>query len=103
VTFKVILQPVAEEEIEAAFLYLASEASLETAVRWYNELETAIATLDQMPRRCSLASENDFFEEEIRQLLVAPYRVLFTILGNRVHLLHVRHTARRTLGVEDDP
>jgi plasmid stabilization system protein ParE len=39
VRFAVLVQPTAEEEIDAAFVYMASEASLEVAARWYNRLE----------------------------------------------------------------
>lgn len=100
--FAVLVQPTAEEEIDAAFVYLASEASLEVAARWYNRLEESIATLANLPRRCPVAPEDALFEEEIRHLLVDPYRVIFTIRGKQVHILHVRHMARRSLGVRDE-
>lgn len=96
--YTVILQPAAEEEIEAGYLYLLSEASVAVAVRWFNQLEQAIETLEAMPRRCAVAPESSYFELEIRQLLVDPYRILFTIAGKEVHVLHVRHASRRRLG-----
>ena len=34
--------------------------------------------------------EDDEFSEEIRQMVVGRYRVLFTIKGRKVHVLHVR-------------
>jgi hypothetical protein len=37
-----------------------------------------------------IAPENDEFVEEIRQMIVGRYRVLFTIQGRKVHVLHVR-------------
>jgi plasmid stabilization system protein ParE len=39
--------------------------------------------------------------EEIRQLIMAPYRILFTVRPSRVDVLHVRHMARRALGEND--
>jgi plasmid stabilization system protein ParE len=96
--YTVVVQPSAEAEIEAAYVYLAQAASPDVAIRWFNELDAAIDTLVTMPRRCPLAPEDAYFADEIRQLLVAPYRVLFTIRQKRVHVLHVRHRARRTLG-----
>jgi plasmid stabilization system protein ParE len=95
--FAVIVQPDAEAEIEAAFTYLATAASVERAVDWFNRLEAALSTLEGMPRRCPPAPENVFFEDEIRQLLLPPYRILFTIRKRSVHVLHVRHMARDKL------
>jgi len=100
--FTVIIQPTAEAEIDEAFIYLAAAASPEAAIRWFNKLEAAIETLGRMPRRCPVAPENDFFDEEIRQLLVAPYRILFTTQRRSVDILHVRHTSRRWLREVDD-
>ena len=54
-----------------------------------------------MPRRCGLARENSSFKEETRQLLYGKrhhkYRTLFTIRGDEVHVLHVRHGARQAV------
>jgi len=95
--YDVLVQPTADADIEAAYLYLFREASPDRAVIWYNRLEDAISKLDRMPRRCPIAPEDQFFAEEIRHLLVRPYRVLFTIRGREVHVLHVRHMAQQVL------
>ena len=73
------------------------------AGRWFNRMEAALETLQVMPRRCPAAPESAFFEQEIRQLLVNPYRVPFTITASEVHVLHVRHASRRWLGEVDEP
>jgi plasmid stabilization system protein ParE len=99
--YEVIVQPAAAREIDEAFTYLASEASIEIAVRWFNELEARLGTLSRMPRRCPIAPEDAYFVEEIRQLIMAPYRILFTVRPSRVDVLHVRHMARRALGEND--
>jgi plasmid stabilization system protein ParE len=60
------------------------------AQRWARQLRTAV--LDQLgivPKAFPLAPENDEFSEEIRQMSVGRYRVLYTIKGDRVHVLHV--------------
>jgi plasmid stabilization system protein ParE len=46
----------------------------------------------------SHAPENRSFKREIRQLLYDQYRILFTIRGRTVRVLHVRHGARIPLG-----
>jgi plasmid stabilization system protein ParE len=58
---------------------------------WVRQLRTAVFTrLSLMPRGFPLAPENDEFSEEIRQMIVGRYRVLFTIKKRKVHVLHIR-------------
>ena len=98
-TYEVFIQPGAEEDIEAAYCWLA-EHSPDRAAQWYNGLVDAILGLERFPERCPLAPENVAFAREIRQLLSGAYRILFTITGNAVHVLHVRHHARDYLNLE---
>ncbi len=63
-TYRVIIQPSAEAEMEQAYLRIAAEAP-ETAARCYYGLLGAIESLSEHPLRCSLAPENDVFEHEI--------------------------------------
>jgi plasmid stabilization system protein ParE len=61
------------------------------AQQWARELRPAVfKQLGIVPKAFSLAPEDDEFSEEIRQMIVGRYRVLFTIKGRRVHVLHVR-------------
>jgi hypothetical protein len=59
-----------------------------------------------MPSRCSLAFENNFFSEEIRQLIYgkgrSAYRILFTIADDTVQVLFVRHAAQKPLSGQED-
>jgi len=43
------------------------------------------------------ANENERFAEELRQLIYKPYRIIFTIRNQEVHVLHVRHSAMEDL------
>jgi plasmid stabilization system protein ParE len=99
-TYHVIIQPQAEAEIEAAYLWRRERAP-QAAARWFAEIVEAINTLEQFPGRCPLAPEHAHFAEEIRQLLFGRrndvYRILFTIQGDTVHVLHVRHGAQQQL------
>jgi len=87
-------------EAEEIYRWLL-ERSPSTVTKWFNGLAAAIFSLERNPKRCSLAPENDAFEEEIRQLLYGKrggvYRILFTIVGDTVKVLHLRHGARRFL------
>lgn len=59
-----------------------------------------------MPKRCPLARENEYFSQEIRQLLYGrgrnSYRVLFTVLEEQnistVRVLHIRHASQQIIG-----
>lgn len=59
--------------------------------KWARELRTAVfEQLAVAPKGFPLAPEDDEFAEEIRQMIVDRYRVLFTIKGRKVHVLHIR-------------
>ena len=62
----------------------------------------AFRSLERSPLRCSLAPESAFFEEEIRQLIYGKYRILFTVEGETVFVLRVRHRAQDYLKPEED-
>ena len=102
--FRVVIQPPAKLDIEAAYLYLR-EFSVGAANKWLNGIEKAIRSLEMWPRRFGLARESREFPEEIRQLIYGKrsgrYRILYVIRGRTVHVLHVRHGARRTLGPDE--
>ncbi|BAZ01718.1 plasmid stabilization system protein [Tolypothrix tenuis PCC 7101] len=103
--FQVSLTQTANSEIEIAYSWLR-ERNPDYADRWFRGLMDAIATLQEKPRRCILAPENDAFAEEIRQLIYGKsrnkYRILFTIRENTVFVLHVRHSSQARLGEEID-
>lgn len=61
------------------------------AQKWARQLRNAVLNqLALVPKGFPLAPEDVEFSEEIRQMIVGRYRVLFTIKGLKVHVLHVR-------------
>lgn len=91
--FKVILMPNAQEEIQRAFDWLEEEDPVH-AEKWIREIQTRILGLSTLPESHAIAPESEAFECEIRHLLVGkgiPWRVFFTVNGDRVQVLHVRH------------
>ena len=74
------------------------------AQQWVRQLRTAVSKqLRVLPKGFPLAPEDDEFSEEIRQMVVGRYRVLFTIKGRKVHVLHVRGAYVGTIDqLEDD-
>ena len=99
-TYQVVVTDQGDAEAEDAYLWIL-ERSPDGAARWWNGLEAAILSLEQMPTRCPLAPENEEFEEEIRELLYGKrqhrYRILFTVREQTVVVLHIRHGAREYL------
>ena len=97
----VIVEIPAQQDIEAAYLWIA-EHDDEAANRWFNSLYETIGSLELFPERCPLAPESRFFNQEIREAFHGrrqyKYRILFTVTEGEVHILHVRHGARLTLG-----
>lgn len=98
--YRIMLQPEAYEGMESAYAYIKQQ-SPDNAYQWAVGLMDAINTLKTFPTRCMLAPEDQFFRQEIRQLLYGKgrrvYRILFTILGDAVSVLHIRHGAQEVL------
>jgi plasmid stabilization system protein ParE len=108
--YRIEISSVAEAEADSAFLRFSQIASPTKASQWYSGLLQAIDSLSEMPRRCSLAREDRYFSQEIRQLLYGKgrnsYRVLFTIFELQdlsvVRILHIRHASQQTMGEEPE-
>ena len=109
--YQVEISSVAEAEVDNAFLRLSQVMSPQKARHWYQELLKTIESLSEMPKRCSLARENKYFSQEIRQLLYGrgrnTYRVLFTVLEEgevpTVRILHFRYGTQQVLGESQQP
>lgn len=108
--YDIEISSVAEADADSAFLRLSQVVSPAKASQWYSGLLQAIESLSQMPKRCPLARENEYFSQEIRQLLYGrgrnSYRILFTIVEGQdmstVRILHIRYASQMTLGEESD-
>src|ERR671933_3027228 len=104
--YRIEISSVAETEADSAFLWISQVASSEIASHWYKGLLKAMESLSDIPKRCPLARENEYFTKDIRQLLYgrgrSTYRILFTIVEGEdvstVRILHLRHAAQQTLG-----
>jgi plasmid stabilization system protein ParE len=94
--YRIIIEQQAYAEMDETYEWIA-QYSPEKATLWYFDMTERIESLQNNPYRCSLAPESSFFPEEIRQLLFEKYRILFTVRGEEVHVLHIRHSARDTL------
>lgn len=103
--YLVELSRTAEAEVLEAFVW-KGERSASAANQWYNGMMTALASLEDNPKRCPLAPDNDAFPEEVHQLLYGKrrdvYRILFSIRGVTVYVLHVRHGAQKPFSASDE-
>jgi plasmid stabilization system protein ParE len=104
--YTVVVTERAGREIEDATTWWARNRSAEQAEHWYLEIRLAIAYLANFPERYQLAAESAELEYELRELLFGlgrrmTHRILFTIRGDRVYVLTVRHAARDRIRPED--
>lgn len=89
--FSVIIEESARDDIQVSYIWGCRVWGKAQAQKWVRELRASvIKNLGTFPLAFSLAPEDDEFDEEIRQMIAGRYRVLFTISGRRVHVLHVR-------------
>lgn len=98
--FRVEMSPRAVAEADAAYEAIA-ERSVDAAARWLEELTVAAGSLEKLPRRHGYAREHGGVSYELRQFRHSPYRVLFTIAGETVRILHVRHQAMDDISIRE--
>ena len=89
--YAVVFEESAQADVRESYDWGCRAWGKREAQLWVRQLRTAISQqLAIVPKAFSLAPEDDEFSEEIRQILVGRYRVLFTIKGYKVHVLHIR-------------
>jgi len=96
-TYAVTIMPAAELELDEAYHWLVAQTPVHGPM-WHNGLLDAVLSLEFSPLRCPIAPESRDAPEPIRQLLYGKrqhaYRILFTVRGQTVNVLHIRHGAR---------
>ncbi len=89
--YAVVFAESAQADVRESYDWGCRAWGKQEAKQWVRQLRTAVSQqLAIVPKGFSLAPEDDEFSEEIRQMVVGRYRVLFTIRGRKVHVLHVR-------------
>jgi len=75
-----VISPEAAELIEAQARFIAEEQlEPKNASVWLAEVYDAIASLNFMPGRCSIAPENKYSDETIHMLPIYSHLILFAI------------------------
>jgi len=103
--YHVIITPEAEAGLRAAYRYIRKQ-SPQAAREWIRHARQSIRTLSHHPERCPLAPESASFDEPIRELLFGSgnrgtYRVLFTVVGQSVYIVQVRHGSMHPLSPDE--
>src|SRR5713226_1962804 len=78
--FVVIFEDSAQQDVRGSYEWGCRAWGKRKAQQWARQLRTAVfKQLAVVPKGFPLAPEDDEFSEEIRQMVVGRYRVLFTI------------------------
>jgi plasmid stabilization system protein ParE len=99
---KVLITGPAKRDIQESYDWWSGNRSAEQSNRWYVGIHAAVKSLQQHPERCSIALENDLLAQGVRQLLYGlsrrpTHRIVFTIDGDKVVVLRVRHVSQDVL------
>ena len=84
--YKVNITFNAKTDLEHIFFYIA-EDSINNAKKFIIELEEKIYSLETMPERFALISENIFFGTNYRQVTYKKYRVIYKISGDSIFIM----------------
>lgn len=105
--YKVIVQPRAEVDIAEAYAFIVERGAPEAASRWYRNIKAQIQNLADYASQGGLAPEAEKLGFEIRQVHYGKrtgiYRIIFRLVeeSNEVHVLAVRHGARKEIEIAD--
>ena len=94
-TYRVTVTPNADDQLRAAYRFIRKQAP-EAARAWLKGARQKMKSLAHNPERAVLAPESISFEESIREVFYGSgnrgtYRILFTVIGHDVYVLHFRH------------
>ena len=104
--YNIVIADTAKSDIRSTVEWWSKNRSSEQAEQWYNKITPAIDTLNVNPELCPLSPETELVPTGLRQLHFGvskktTHRIVFTIDGNNVVIMRVRHVARRSLRLED--
>jgi plasmid stabilization system protein ParE len=89
--YAVIFEESAQDDVRESYDWCRRTWGKREAEQWVRQLRIAVSEqLAVVPKAFPLAPEDEEFSEEILQMVVGRYRLLFTIKGRKVHVLHVR-------------
>ena len=94
---KSYLSPHAKGLLDDIIDAIADALSITDALRWNDDIQRAILTLEDYP----LSGDDVPLEcfdtippnaDDLRQTFCRPYRIVYEVVGNEVHVLSIRHS-----------
>lgn len=83
--WRVLLSEDAERDIEDLYRFIAGRDGADMVGRFLNEIETAAASLEQLPERGNIPKELVFIGiSEYREVHHKPWRMIYRIMGAEV-------------------
>ena len=104
-SYEVVLLRTAGKDLTEIVDWIAARSN-EGAQRWLEAFQRTVGFLEENPERFAVAPENDTFSVTLRQALFKTrrgkfYRVLFTIAGSEVRVLHIRGPGQQLIDTDD--
>ncbi len=101
----VVWSPHAEGLLNGIVLDIAREASPDDGLRWEDRLRKGASGLADFPLSCPAIPLECFHDvppnpERLRQLICKPYRIVYEVVGDEVHVLSIRH-GRMLIALDD--
>ena len=104
-THALVVSPRALDDLRRNAGWMARNVSVRAADRWLAGANAAVQSLATRPDRCPEADEAGDLGFDLRVLFHGRrphvFRILFTIDGGTVNVLHVRHAAQDRLTADD--
>lgn len=88
---RVVWSPLADRQVDDAVEYIAHDDPI-AAGRWLEHLLERVRALSRFPDSGRMVPETQ--REDIREIIVSPYRVLYRRRDDRVEIVAIRHEAR---------
>ena len=89
---KVTWSPLADEQVDDAVAYIAAD-NPGAALKWLERLLDRVKWLADFPDSGRMVPETQ--REDVREIIVSPYRVMYRRKNDRVEIAAVRHEALR--------
>jgi plasmid stabilization system protein ParE len=92
----------AEADMSAIASFISRDSPA-NAVAFLDRIDACMDKLVEYPNRFAAAPEAEALGRKIRQVVVAPAQLLFSVDAGTVTVRRMRHTARDTMIAEDFP
>ena len=101
----ILWSPHAESLLDDIVMKIAEALSVDDALTWETKIRSATYAIADFPLLGPLVPTECFFlpppdPERLRQLICAPYRIVYEATDSACYILSIRHT-RMVLGVDD--